>query len=123
MKCLGLLGIILIFMLTIDGIISLILYRIFQDPGAYAIYYSKIDAPTYEFTPILVLLYCSMNLFKYLAAFGIFIRFTGIPLKVAAPVPKGARLSKKRHFPYPCDIGVQQSIQLYNQPGFRSYKP
>jgi hypothetical protein len=97
-KCLGLLGIILIFMLTIDGIISLILYRIFQDPGAYAIYYSKIDAPTYEFTPILVLLYCSMNLFKYLAAFGIFVRFTGIPLKVAAPVPKGARLSKSGIF-------------------------
>ena len=39
-----------------------------------------------------------MNLFKYLAAFGIFIRFTGIPLKVAAPVPKGARLSKSGIF-------------------------
>ena len=97
-KCLGLLGVVMIIILAIDGITSLMLYRIFQDPGADAIYYSGIDSPTHEFNPLLVLLYCCMNLLKYLIAFLIFIKSTGIPLKVAAPVPKGAKLSKSGIF-------------------------
>lgn len=97
-KCLSLLGVTMLVMLAFDGLTSLMFYRLFRDAGAYSVYYTQIGQQRHEFTPLIVLLYCCTNLLKYLLGFWIFIHFSKIPIKVAAPMPKGAKLSKSGIF-------------------------
>ncbi len=97
-KCISLLGVIMLMMTAIDGIASMMFYRLFQDPAAYSIYFSSIKSNSISISPSLTLIYGCMMLLKHLLGLWLFIHFTRIPSKVAVPLPKGAKLSKSGIF-------------------------
>ena len=93
-KCLGLLGATMLIMLFIDAIISLILYRAVNDSAVIAIHYSELDKQNDFFTPLVATVFGAAVVLKNLIGLWIFVHFTKIPLKVAIPSPKGAKISK-----------------------------